>query len=845
MNIKTVGKSVGNIAGWILGILLTLGLIGVITGTIVGGAFLLYTKNYLDTSVDGFDVMIKDKNMTSIVSYVDSDGNIKELSESERLNADENRVWVKYADMNEYIEDAFVAIEDERFYSHKGVDWLRTIKCTCMFFLGHGTEGASTITQQVIKNVTGDDDVTIQRKAQEILKALNLEKKYDKTEILEMYLNNIYLSQGCYGVGAAAYTYFGKEVKDLTLIESAAIAGITQNPYYYDPIINPQNNAEKRNIVIQYMYDQGKISKEEYESAYEKELVLNIPKEESDGNIHSWYTDAAQQEAVSLLCKEFGYASEFAQKVLLTGGYNIVTAQDPNIQAIVENYYVNGNWESHDDSPIQPNSSCVIIDHSNGNVVALVGSRGEKTINLGLNYATQTKRPPGSSIKPISVYAPALEAGVITYGSVLDDVPINYGTERVDSSTGKIIYSNTHGYPKNSPDRYRGLTTVNEAVRVSINTISWRTLELLGLQNSYEFLSEKVGISTLVQNATYSNGTSYSDIYFAPLSMGQLTWGATVKEMTSAYQIFANEGVFNEERIVLKILDSNGDVIVDNQKNSTIAISSENATIMTKMLENVVDSGTGSKITLKKYVDCAGKTGTTENNCDKWFVGYTPYYVCGIWFGYENPRSLSKFSSTSSAPILAWDSIMTEIHQKYIDASKNGGEKLKTFNFSDGVIKAKYCKYSGKLMTDACKAFAGGKCEETGYFKLGTEPVEYCDRHILVDYDKSTKAIAAPGCSSENIIQVGLIDYSRDLPCNIKVEDSQYLYKALPEDYSYDGLTTGMPYYSNILAEGLYSGWKSSSCFNHICIDHILPPDVPDEPDISYPLLPDISEENE
>ena len=252
VSVRLVGKAILRFFGWVLSIIMTLCLIGVITGVIVGGAFLLYAKDNIDTSVDDFADLIKDKDLTTRVGYLDADGKYVDLP-SESLSAGEKRSWVKYSDFNEYIADAFVVIEDKRFEQHKGVDWLSTIKVTIQYFTGQGMRGASTITQQVIKNVTENDDVTIQRKAQEILKALNLEKKYDKTEILEMYLNSIYLSQGCYGVGAAAYTYFGKEVKDLTLIESAALACITQYPYYYDPIINPQHNAEKRNLVLKYM----------------------------------------------------------------------------------------------------------------------------------------------------------------------------------------------------------------------------------------------------------------------------------------------------------------------------------------------------------------------------------------------------------------------------------------------------------------------------------------------------------------------------------------------------------------------------------------------------------------
>lgn len=846
VSVRLVGKAILRFFGWVLSIIMTLCLIGVITGVIVGGAFLLYAKDNIDTSVDDFADLIKDKDLTTRVGYLDADGKYVDLP-SESLSAGEKRSWVKYSDFNEYIADAFVVIEDKRFEQHKGVDWLSTIKVTIQYFTGQGMRGASTITQQVIKNVTENDDVTIQRKAQEILKALNLEKKYDKTEILEMYLNSIYLSQGCYGVGAAAYTYFGKEVKDLTLIESAALACITQYPYYYDPIINPQHNAEKRNLVLKYMYDQGKITQDEFLSAYEKELVLKVSgddDEDTSASVHSWYTDAAQQEAVRLLRDKFGYSARIAEKALLTGGYTIVTALDPDIQAIVEDYYENAEWEKHDNSPIQPNSSCVIIDHSNGNVVALVGSRGRKTINLGLNYATQTRRPSGSSIKPISVYGPGIEANAVTWGTVLDDVPINFGTETINPDTGEKVYSNKHGYPKNAPDRYLGLTTVHEGVRNSINTISWRSLERLGLDNSFDFLTNKLHLTTLIESQTMSNGLTFTDKAYAPLAMGEFTWGVVVKELVAAYQIFANEGIFNDERIVLKILDNDGNVIVDNEKKSEVVISAQTATITTKLLQDVVATGTAYKITLKKNVDCAGKTGTSESNNDKWFIGYTPYYVCGVWFGYSMPRSLNKFNSVSSAPVLAWDAIMTKVMQKYVDAAKNGGEPLKKFVDAPGLVQVEYCIDSGKLPTDACRNDlrkitepTKGNRIEKGWFKAGTEPTEYCDCHVMVEYDKVKKAVAMNGCPSENTIKVGMLNHLRVLPFNIQIADAQYTWQQVPDDYSYEGLTSSQPFYIKLLPAGFYTGYtKNGGYYNHACLTHIK---TEPDPPVTEPVIPD------
>ncbi len=830
--VKILGMALLKGLGWALSILITIGLIGVITAVIVGGAFLLYVQNHLDTSVDDFAIIAHERSLTTTISYIDDNGNIVEL-ESERLSALENRMWVSYEEMGDYLPQAFIAIEDKRFESHDGVDWVRTIKVTLDYFLGGGSQGGSTITQQLIKNITGNDDVTIQRKAQEIFQALNLEKKYDKTEILEMYLNNIYLSQSCYGVGAASYAYFSKEPSDLTLIEAAAIASITQNPSKWDPIIHPDNNARRRNQVIKLMYEQGRITQEEYVEAYGQELVLNPPETDSDIGItiHSWYTDAAQQEAVQLLMEKFGYTESYAQKMLLTSGFNIVTAQDPDIQAVLEKYYEDDQyWQRLDESPIQPKSSAVIIDPETGNVLALVGDRGEKNINLGLNYATQTRRPAGSSIKPLSVYGPALEYGVLTYGTVFDDTPVNFGNEKVDPETGAISYSRPSGYPKNNPNRYAGLMPVHDAIEVSKNTISWKALDALGLQNSYDFLTNKLGISTLVDKYVNSAGNVFSDISYAPLSMGEFTYGVTVKELTAAYQVFANGGIFNEERIVLQILDSEGNVVIDNTRKSQIVMSAENAAIMTKMLQEVVATGTAANYMstdLKKQVDCAGKTGTTNSMNDRWFVGYTPYYVCGIWFGYSMPRSLDGFKSV---PVIMWDKIMDEIMEEHIQKDKSGEEKLKTFTLPRSVVTATYCKDSGMLVSDACKHDPRGSRAEIGYFVKGTEPTEYCTTHILVDYDSSTKSIATPYCSHDTLTKVGLLNIVREMPFNISIDDAGYTARILTGDYGYSGLTQNLPYYHNLLPQGFYAGRpRSGANYNKACTTHINNP-------VNYPL---------
>ncbi len=822
-SVSIVWKAVGKTFTWILNILLTLLLVGLITGAIVGGAFALYIKNYVDASVDNIVIGSKsNQSLTTKVFHMESGVLVED--EKERLYASANRVWVPWASDNPeedhidggYLQKAFVALEDKRFWSHNGVDWYRTAGCTLNYFLGRGMQGGSTITQQLIKNVTEEDDVTIQRKVQEILRALNLEKKYDKTEILEAYMNTVYLAQGCYGVSSAAFTYFGKNVKDLTLIESAAIASITQNPSLWDPIRHPDYNLKRRNECLDLMLEQGLITQEEYDGAYNKELVLNVPDQDEDvgTNIHSWYTDAAQEEAIELLMDHFGWSKTIASSMLLTNGYQIVTAMDPEVQEIVQTYYTNDeNFEKVDNSFIQPQSSIVVVDPYSGNVLGIAGARGKKTINRGLNYATQTLRAPGSSIKPIAVYGPALEAGLITWATVTDDSPVNFGDETTGDG-GKAEYSRPNGYPQNYSKTFRGLTTTHYALTNSLNTISYKTLMKLGLENSFGFL-QRIGLSSLVESRTNSKGNTFTDLAYAPLALGQLTDGASLLEMTSAYTIFANGGVYNSPRFVLRILDSDGNVVIENEKKSEIVLSEQNATIMTMLLQNVVKSGTARKMTLKDSVDVAGKTGTTMYDYDRWFVGYTPYYLCGVWFGYTQPRSLEKFTVSPSPALKAWDEVMVKLHEKYTSTGN-----VKKFTQAAGVINQVYCADSGLLATDACKADPRGQRLEVGWFASGTEPTKYCTTHVMVDYCTSGKGIATSGC--KNTKKVGLLNISRAFPLQVKIEDAQYVYRELPSGYSYENLTESMPYFANAITEGMYVGITGSGTqYNHVCLEHI------------------------
>lgn len=844
---RLAGKVIGKFFSYLLNIILTLMLVCFIAGIIVVTAFAVYVKNYIDPEVDMSLFSVSNTSQTTRVYYMDySDrenriGQMVEL-EDQRIYGSENSIWVKYPDIPKNLVNAFVSIEDKRFWSHHGVDWLRTGFSAFNYIIPiKKTQGGSTITQQTIKNIYHEDDFTPQRKIQEILRALNLEKRLDKTQILELYLNNVYLSQNCYGVQAAAYTYFNKDVSDLSLIECAAIAAITNAPTKYDPVLNPEYQKQRRNDILDCMLDQGYITKDEYDRAYDKELVLDYQGHAQDVTIvsKSWYTDQVIVEVVDALVEKLGYSYANAWNYLYTGGLSIVTLQDPEVQSVLEEVYLDENSFPKTNSDKQPQSSAVVIDPSTGDVLGIVGARGEKTGDLLLNHATKSTRSPGSSIKPLSVYAPALEYGLITYGSVYDDSPVwfNYAEDDTEKA-------NPTPYPRNLPEVYNGLTTVNDAVTRSVNTVAVRIMQELTPDKSFDFVKNKLNMHSFIESEEVAGGRWITDKDIAPLALGAMSKGLTNLEITAAYQIFPNMGVYNKPRTWLQVLDAEGKVVLDNTADSHVVISAQNATIMTKMLENVVQYGTAKSCTLKNAIDVAGKTGTTASDNDRYFIGYTPYYVCGIWFGYEQPKTLGTLAWNPT--VNAWDLIMTKLHQKYLSSAANGGEPVKTFKEADGVITATYCKDSGKLMTDACYLDPRGSRAETGYFTASTVPTEYCDRHILVDYDVVTGGVACAKCPAENVKKVGLIKVDRVMPMSVKITDAQYTWREVSDTTPMPN-NNDSPFYMGLYGAKEYPGYSATNgkrVYNSYCYEHASLPDPEPEPD-PLPEDTDIPEDSD
>ena len=614
-----------------------------------------------------------------------------EYEEYEQFKSSEKRIWVDIEKVPKDLQDAFVAIEDQRFYTHSGVDLKRTMGAAINVFLkGDSSYGGSTITQQLVKNITQDKERTNARKLREITRSIVLETKMDKEQILEMYMNSIYLSQGVHGVQAASHVYFGKDVSKLTLAEAASIAGITQYPTTYDPLINPENNKKKQLTVLGKMLELGFISEEEYDEAASEELKFVG----EDGRDHSTLTDDNQsyfadfifEQAKADLMREFDYTEIFAEDFLCNGGLKIYATVDPKVQSIMEDYYENAsNFPQYAGSDT-PQSAMVVMDPSTGEIKGLVGGRGEKEGLRVLNRASQSKRQPGSSIKPIGVYAPALEENVANLSSTIANTSLN-----IDGWT-----------PKNSNGNFTAPVTIQSAVAYSYNIPAINTLKALGVEKSFEYLKEKLHINSLVDSVTVG-GKVYSDKNLSSLALGGLTEGVSPLEMTAAYSALANGGVYIEPVSYTKIFDKTGKLFYEKKPAKNKAFSEETAFLTQQLLANVVKYGTAAGSVIGGNDTC-GKTGTTDDNKDKWFMGFTPHYCAGVWFGYDKPKTVVG----GNPSITIWKNIMTKIHEDLDDEQ---------FDVPDGIVKAKVCPYTGLYESDGASSVYANKKLLTGYCK--------------------------------------------------------------------------------------------------------------------------------
>ena len=691
-------KKKGNRKERVLKTVLTLFLVGLITVSIVISAFLLYAFTMVDGTMEE-DLDNLKLNFTTTIYTADKDGN---YSEYRRLHGEFNRIWVSYDPTKAKAKDeayegipqnlvnAFVAIEDKRFYDHQGVDWKRTFAAFANMFLHFydTNQGGSTITQQLVKNLTGDTSQRPSRKIREIMRARYLETHYAKDTIIECYLNTIAMGHGTYGVEVAANYYFGKSVKDLTLTECACLAAITKSPTYYAPDDNPEANLKRRNSVLYEMYDQGYITKEEYEEAKNQEINLVASKEElNETEINSYFVDALINQVVEDLCEKYGYEEKRARNMFYSSGYRIYATLDPAIQSTMEDVFTDVETygiKGKDGKALQ--GSMTVMDY-NGHVKGLVGGIGEKTGNLVLNRATDAKRQPGSTMKPIAAYAPAIEDDLIHYSSIVNDTKTNY-----------------NGWtPVNWYKSYWGNISVQYALERSVNTIPVYLVNKLTPQVSFEFLTQKLGISTLTSE----------DVNLAPLGMGGTNGGINTMQSAAAYAIFGNLGQYHAPTLYTKVTDQHGEIVLEYDSTPTVAISEDTATVMNHLLQTVVYGSNGTGKGAAGYIGnmkIYAKTGTSNNSNDLWFVGGSPYYVASCWCGYDQQQNISK----SGIARTMWGAVMSKIHS---------GLEAKQFTDSSYATERYYCTKTGNLATSACPSKA------TGWYKKSNTP-GYCTEHV-------------------------------------------------------------------------------------------------------------------
>lgn len=689
--------------------------IGIIGACVACG----YVYNYADEYVNGekkidLEMYKANQAQTSIIYAYDSD---KELVEMLRLHGAENRVWVEYDDIPQDMIDAFRDLEDKRFEEHQGVDWTRTILGVAKSGFA---QGGSTITQQLIKNITGENGRMASRKFFEILNALNVERYYHKKTIMEFYLNTVYLGNGCYGIKTAAEVYFGKNVEDLNTAECAIIASITQSPADLDPLSEDgyEENKDRKEYCLSCMLEQDSITQAEYDEAIDFEPILtnsenykgsqvtedkeSTNKEYTEDDVKltssqngesSYYVEFVIDQVIEDLQEEYELTYNEAWKKVFFGGLRIYTAVDLDVQSAAENVYINRiTFPEEEDTEEDPavQSAITIMDYS-GRVVAMVGGAGEKDPEnfRGLNRASQSVRQPGSAIKPLSVYTPAIENDVITWSTMVQ----NYGI-KMGSSRWPVNYGGSAGSPTS-------FVTAQYALQQSYNTVPAQIMNELGISNSFDFLVDDLKFSTLV---TDEDDPNYDGNY-SSMCVGGMSEGVTTLEMTAAFAIYGNNGYYYEPYSYYKVTNHDGTEVLleSNDETGEQVISESTAGVMRELLTKVVTWGTGSGYGIDGF-DTFAKTGTTTDDKDRWFVGGTPYYVASVWYGYDEPKAITNTSGNPAGKIFR--EIMNAAHEELDDLD---------FPKSSGVVARSYCKVSGDL--------AGKNCSTaTGYYKSDNLP---------------------------------------------------------------------------------------------------------------------------
>lgn len=655
------------------------------TAILLGIIFLVFIIAAADP-IDTEDLRL---DLSSSICYLDENGNVAQF---EKISGSENRFWVEYAKVPQYMKDAFISIEDERFLSHNGFDIKRTTKAVLEYFTkGSRAQGGSTITQQLVKNITDNAKRTPIRKIQEIWLAYQLEQDLTKDQILELYMNTIYLAQGVNGVQTASRLYFDKDVSELSLAQCASIAGITQYPSYYDPFLQPENNKAKQELVLRKMLELGKITQEEHDQAVAEKLDFKKGNMQVKVSYQSYMAETVIADAIRLLVEEEGLSETVAKKKIYSGGYQIISTVDPKVQSAIDKVFKNpSNFPKSPYNEI-PQGAIVVMDPQTGHIKGMYGGIGEKPGLLSLNRATDSARQPGSCMKPIGVYAPALEAGIITPNTIYTDKKVTYGSWS----------------PKNYYSGFKGNMTVQRAVELSVNTIPVQILEELGVDKSYHFVKDKLHVSTV----------SESDKVLGALGLGGLTNGISVLEMTAAYATFANNGIYTEPVSIIEIRDSSGKTVLQVTPETTVAMREKTAEMMHQMLLAVVQNGTGTAAKISG-VKAGGKTGTTDEDKDRWFVGYTPNYVAAVWYGFDIPKGMGYVSGNPA--LNAWKKVMDPIMQ--IAPKRDYTTKTPEY-IPTTTVKTDICTVSGLLASQYCISH---QTVEIQSFKEGTQPKEYC-----------------------------------------------------------------------------------------------------------------------
>ncbi len=702
-------------------VLVSIIFISIISVSIVLSVAALYLVNVMKktNSVDIEDVQFKS---ASCIYEINPDTGVYELIYKKLGNNNDIKISVNLSSLPAYVADAFICTEDERFYNHEGVDYRRTFSAFANEFINmySSKHGGSTITQQLIKNITNDNETTWERKIREIFRAVKLEKRYTKDEILNAYLNTIYFGQdengaNLYGIEAASIGYFGKHASELTIAEAASLAAIPRNPYYENPVKNYKLNQERRDYSLGKMFELGKISSDQYTQALdEKVLVTNMDKfkelnpdcEKFAQNdfinpaVNSWAVDTAIYEFRDYIAKKYNYSDKRALDEFYSGGYDLYITTNRNIQNELQKNYLDWSFfpEQKDEKGEPVQSSFVVLDYY-GQILGICGGIGEKTSSLCWNHATMTHRQPGSTIKPISTYGYGIENNLITWSSMFIDAPLDSGI--VTEDRWPENYDNYWSFKSN---------TVNFFLKKSYNTIPAQLCLKFGIKQVFDFATEKMHLTL---DPDY-------DTDYAPLSVGATNKGPTILNMTNAYVPYGNGGKYYEAHIISRAIDTakNKVIIEHNASDYQQVVGEDTAYIMNKLLQNVVDPdqpdnnvGTGVTAYLPDKT-VAGKTGTTQNWRDISFIGLTEDFVSGIWIGYANGENENAIKSTKSATI--WKNVFGNFANEYKSNAQYPESVL--------VEEYYYCTETGLLANEGCP-----RSDKPGYYKKGY--IEYCTKH--------------------------------------------------------------------------------------------------------------------